>query len=279
MNRRALAFMVAAGLLTTLIPSCKLVNSVTESVTGFFSSSDGGPGDVDELVDAVEQVYVETEVSREKAHAALVALQTMTAPDFDGDAVAAHADLVARVEASEEQAEELKDTIEEMTDSAEPVFEQWKENLESFTNPEMRKLSQKRLHETRKRYEEVLAVVEPALVGYETVNKSLRDYVLFLTADLNPTSLAAVRGDVKVVARSMANLDSEFHDCLVAARSYIDSAALPARAAARKQAEELEAEPVPVSGTDSSTATSAKPAAGTTRTRVRSTTTADAGEK
>ena len=57
----------------------------------------------------------------------------------------------------------------------------------------------------------------------------LRDHALFLSQDLNPASVAEIQGDVGELTKTAAELDSWFDRCLVTARTYVDSAAMPCR--------------------------------------------------
>ena len=227
MHRSIFVRTATAALLLTAIPSCAFVNDL---VNDLFGSSHGGPADADALVSSIEQVYVDSEVAKDRVQAAMVALQTVTSPDFQGDVVTAYGELSVLIERSEKQQEELAASVEEMKESAEPVFDQWTKNLEAFTNPTMRQRSQARFAATRRRYEAVVHAVDPAEKAYASVNQNLRDHALFLSQDLNPASVAEIQGDVGELTKAAAELDSRFDRCLVTARTYVDSAALPTRA-------------------------------------------------
>jgi phosphoenolpyruvate-protein kinase (PTS system EI component) len=208
---------VAAALVLASLPACSFVNNMIRGKTG--------PADVDDLVAAVEKVNKELDLSKATMLAAVQKLQGATAPDFQGDAVKAHKELVAAVEDSEDQAEDLRKGIEKMQAAAVPVFDQWTKDLEAYSNPEMRQRSQARLSAARERYDSVLAAVEPLLVEYETVNQSLRDHVLFLKHDMNPAALATIQDDVRRVAKDAAGLDGRFNSGRAAATAYIESTA------------------------------------------------------
>ena len=112
----------AAAMLLTAIPACAFVNDLVDDL---FGSSKGGPANADALVSSIEQVYVDSEVAKDRMQSAMVALQTITAPNFQGDVVSAYGELSVLIERSEEQQEKLKDSVQEMKDSADPVFDQW----------------------------------------------------------------------------------------------------------------------------------------------------------
>jgi hypothetical protein len=216
-KQRAFAGSFAVALPLTLVAGC-----------GIFSGDEhAGPSQVGDLVSWVERVYVDSELSKEKVQMAMERLQAIVASEYSGDAVRAYREFVEAVEQSERQARKLRSTVEPMKRSADPVFQQWSLDLLAFKNLEMRHRSQARLEATRERFDAVVATVDPAQTAYEQFNQGLRDHALFLGYDLNPTSVAEVKGDVHALAGLAAELDVKFDECLRAARAYVDSTALP----------------------------------------------------
>ncbi len=210
---------LALGLLLLGAPSCKFV-------TGLISGG-SGPADVNDLVEAAERVAGEIDESKQSMLSAVQALQKVTAPDFQGDAVKAHEELEDAIEGSEDQANDFRRSIEKMQAAAEPVFDQWTKDLEAYSNPEMRQRSQARLSAARERYDAVVAAVEPVLVEYEAINANLRDHILFLSHDLNAEAVATIQEDVKKVSKEASDLDGSFNSAKAATRSYVESSAQP----------------------------------------------------
>jgi hypothetical protein len=238
MNRLTLVTSIAGLALAAAAPGCS-------SIKGLFSGEKNGPGTVNDLVSAIEKVYVNSELSKERVRVALDALGAIAASEYKGDALLAYTKLDEAITDSEEHAEALRASVEDMQDAAEPVFERWFEDLKQISSPEMRQRSRARLLATRERYDAIVAAVEPAMASYEAVNKNLRDHALFLGHDLNPASVADIREDVRTLGTQADALDASLDVCLKAARDYVDSAALPT-----VSAEDETAEPriVPVSG-------------------------------
>ena len=234
MKRKPYPRAIVAVLVLASLPGCSYVNNLIKGKSG--------PADVDDLVASVEKVNKELDRSKASMLSAVQGLQAITAPDFQGDAAKAHKDLVKIVETSEDQAEELRDSIEEMQAAAIPVFDQWTKDLEAYSNPEMRQRSQARLAAARERYDAVVAAVEPLLVEYESINQSLRDHVLFLKHDMNPAALTTIQDDVRSVAKDAASLDGRFNSGRAAAMAYIESTAQP------KNPPKTEEKAVPVKG-------------------------------
>ncbi|MGQ0614484.1 MAG: DUF2959 family protein [Planctomycetaceae bacterium] len=189
-----------------------------------------GPTEVENLVAAIERVYVDTEVTRDTVRSAMAALKALASADFANDAVPAYAAYLEVVDRSEKQAQALRGSVQPMKRAAGPVFARWEEDLHAFTSAEMRIRSQNRLEETRSRYEAIVAAVDPAERGFDDFNRGLRDHALFLSHDFNPTSLAEIQEGVKGLERLAADLDRRLDLTLRTTRVYIDAAALPSSA-------------------------------------------------
>lgn len=191
---------------------------------------------VDDLVAWIERVHVEAELSRDKTDKAFAALQTLTKPDFRGDAVLAHAELMRAVDLAEKQAKDLKASVKMMKESAAPVFTRWTRDIETISSADLKKRSQDRMKETRSRYDAIVKVADPTLLAFDGFNRTLRDHALFLGHDFNPSAVAALSGDVQKLAGSKAELAQGFAQCMDTTRDYVDNAALPMRVeAARPQ--------------------------------------------
>lgn len=214
--------------------------SACSSLSGFGQQKSDGLNRVDELLACVEQVQVESLVSKERAHAAYGALQTIVGPDFDGDAIAAHAELEQQIEASKDQGKKLAATVVPLERSADGVFERWTADLESFGNTKLRQHSQARMEETRARCDAVLRAVKTAEVAFDAFNADLNDHALFLEHDFNAAAVASIAGAVDGLQFQAQELDRRLDACSNTARSYVQAAALRGEVAS----EEPVAEPV-----------------------------------
>lgn len=243
MSRGTFAKLPAALLLAVAATGCS-------TIEGFFaSSSNRGPAKVNDLVGAIEQVYVDSEVSKESVRGAVDRLQVLASADFKGDAVGAFAEFVESIELSEAQAEKLRDSMDDMKAAAEPVFEKWQRDLKEIASVELRQRSRNRMLATRDRYDAVVAAVEPALEKYDSINVDLRDHEKFLSHDLNPAALSAIQADVAVLVESVTDLDARLDASLIAARAYVDAASLPVTAVSASEEELERAEVEKVGGT------------------------------
>lgn len=222
-NVNSRVFFLAVTACAFTLPSCGLLSPQNKSLA-----------QVDDLVSCIERVYVDSELARDKASASMAALQTMTSPDFHGDAVMAHAALAASIETAEKQAKDLRFSIDRMKRAAEPVFSRWGRDIETIQSADIKERSQARYTETKQRYDAIVAAADPTLAAYDAFNRSAKDHALFLGHDFNTSSVAALTGDVRRLRGSSDELASGFGRCMQTARAYVDSAALPMRVEAAR---------------------------------------------
>ncbi len=214
---------------------------------------------VDELLRRIERVQAETAVAKESAHSALNELCTLVSPGFQGDAAMAFAKFIAASETSEEQGENLRDSVDPMRDAADDLFRRWTKDMEAFGNSRMRQRSQTRLDETRTSYQGIVGATQAAQIALDAFHDDLRDHATFLRHDLNANSVASLRGDVRDLREQFEGLEVRFDATVAAARAYVESAALYGQVEAQMVA--TEADPAANTGdTSSSTSTSEAPA-------------------
>ncbi len=196
---------------------------------GLFSDSRPGVANVDDLVTRVERVHIEAELAQERALDAAEALKSLVTYEFGehGDAVKSFQSFLMTIDASESQAIALRKSITSMKVAAGPVFEKWTQDLESFSSQNMRDRSRARLEETRAKYDQIVAVADPAREMFDTFNLGLRDHALFLEHDFNATSVAEISADVTELVSMRGEIDARLAETLVAARGYFESRALP----------------------------------------------------
>jgi hypothetical protein len=201
-----------------------------------------GPQKVDNLVGALEQVYVEAELSREKLTAAMDRLQVIAAAEFDeGDAAAAYAEFVAALAESQQQAKLMKASIGPMKESAAPIFATWEGDVSDIENETLRERSEERLERTREKFEAIVSNVESTQEKFDALNEGMQDHALFLHNDLNGDSLALIQGEVKKLVELAAEVDEGYETAMTSSRAYIDTTALPLSSATARYEARVEA--------------------------------------
>lgn len=129
--------------------------------------------------------------------------------------------LNAELERSESRAKAVRERIQAVEDVAEALFDEWKDELELYSDASLRRASERRLRETRERCSELLAAMWRAESKIEPVLKPLRDQVLFLKHNLNAQAVAALRGELKTVQSDVAALIRDMEAAIAQADTFI----------------------------------------------------------
>ena len=229
MKRSSFPRMLAVAPVALLgLSSCA---TISDTVGSAFGRNEEGLEQVDDLLSRIELVHVEAELARESMHGAMGALQTLASPKFKGDPMVAYADFVEAVERSEDQAEALTDSLKPMKKAADSFFEQWADDLTTFSSLQMRQRAQQRLEATRKRYDAIVMSLEPTATAYEAFNVQLQDHVLFLGNDFNMAAVSALGPEVSALTDQSERLDKRFAISLRAAQQYVRTSAMPGQVA------------------------------------------------
>ena len=189
---------------------------------------DEGLKQVDDLLVRIERVHVETELSRSRADAAVERLAAMANSEFGEEyADEAFRTLMETIDASVAQADRLRASVAPMEAAAASLFENWRGDLDEFSNERLRKHSQARLEKTRRRYATITAALEPTQVALDAFNLELQDHALFLSNDFNATSLRALGSQVQMLEEQSQKLDELFQGSMNTTLAYLRWAALP----------------------------------------------------
>jgi len=214
-NRRTITHTTIGGLLLLASYGCQTTGRESQSIHR-----------VDDLLTNIERVHFQSELGQERVREALGALHEIVAPEFGGDPVADYGAFVLALEASEEQAEELRDSLAPMRSSADALFDRWTTDLSAFSNPEMRARSRERLDATRRRYQAILTALEPTQADFESFNLALRDCALYLGHDFNGGAVRSLAPMMRDLTKRAKQLDVRLDACMKAAGNYIETSAL-----------------------------------------------------
>ena len=180
---------------------------------------------VDSLVSRVERVHYDTELAVEGASDAVLALRQIVQHNFDGPAVDAYADFIQKLELSETRTDRLRNGVDPMDRAAGEVYERWTSDLEAFNSPSMRYRSQVRRDQTVLRYAELKETINPTLAALDGFNLALRDHALFLSNDLNTSSVEILEPELDGLRVNLTLLEDVATTTMDAAREYVKSSA------------------------------------------------------
>ena len=114
-----------------------------------------------------------------------------------GDTRRIHRDLTRAIDRSEDRREDVRRRVADMESEAHTFFAQWMKSLDEISSESLRQRSQARLNEARVRYGEILTEGRTASAMFEPLMGALRDQVVFLGHDLNPSAIASLKPDAE----------------------------------------------------------------------------------
>lgn len=124
-------------------------------------------------------------------------------------------------EDSEARARAVRDRIAAVQDVAEALFREWEGEIAQYSDPKLGRASRNRLAETRRRYGQLLTVMDRAASRMDPVLAVLKDQVLFLKHNLNAQALgslaettSSLEADIDRLVRDMQAAITEANEFL-----------------------------------------------------------------
>ncbi len=176
----------------------------------------------DILVDRVEDArdaQSDAEEQFESAQAHLISLI-----EFDGGELQeVYEDLADEYEASRDAADEVSERIDAIEDVADALFDEWEDELEQYSNARLRADSERKLRDTRRRYERLVKVMRRSEERMEPVLAALNDNVLYLKHNLNAQAVAALKTEFSNIDRDIDVLIEEMRKAIASSDEFIES--------------------------------------------------------
>jgi hypothetical protein len=178
----------------------------------------------DILVNRVEEARDAQQEAKEQFKSALE--QFSAVMDFSGGQLEEkYKKLNAELENSESKAKDVRKGIETTEDVAEALFKEWESELDQYTNDNLRRVSEQRLGETRKRYSRLIEAMKRAEAKIHPVLSAFRDQVLFLKHNLNAQAIASLHNELASVEADIASLIKEMEASIAEADAFIQAMA------------------------------------------------------
>ncbi len=213
MKRRTGQIVAVLGVLTVLA-GCKSTYYSTMEKLGYHKR--------DLLVDRVEDARDAQEQAKEQFQSALEQFTALVGFE-GGELEKTYKRLNTEFERSESRAEAVHKRIGDVQDVAKALFQEWKNELDDYTDAKLRNLSEQKLQQTQERYERLIEAMKRAETRIDPVLAAFRDQVLFLKHNLNAqavasleTELASVRTDVSSLLKAMEASIAEANDFIKA---------------------------------------------------------------
>jgi ElaB/YqjD/DUF883 family membrane-anchored ribosome-binding protein len=125
-------------------------------------------------------------------------------------------------EDSQRRADEVHTRIANVRDVANRLFQEWQGEIAQFQNAEYRRESERQLEDTRKRYQDLMAVMERASKRMDPVLSRLNDQVLFLKHNLNARALGSLQATSQQLTADVDALIKEMESSIAEATRFIE---------------------------------------------------------
>ena len=140
-----------------------------------------------------------------------------------GDLEATYKKLKSELQHGEDSAETVRNRIEDVESVADSLFSEWKNELNQYSNADLRRKSEAKLAQTKTRYHDMLSAMKQAEQRIDPVLKPLRDHVLYLKHNLNARALAAIKDELIKVDSQVDQLVRDMNRSIAEADKFIQT--------------------------------------------------------
>ena len=178
----------------------------------------------DILVDRVAGARDAQTDAKEQFASALEQYRSVVTVD-GGDLEKTYDRLNRELERSEAAARDVRDRVHAVESVADDLFAEWQSELDNYSDPALRRQSEKLLADTRRQYASLLTAMHRAEDSMDPVLALFRDQVLFLRHNLNARSIGALENELDDIERATSSLISDMQRAIDEAGKFIDSMA------------------------------------------------------
>lgn len=176
----------------------------------------------DILVDRIDQAADSQEQAVEQFKDALEQFGSVVNYE-GGDLQETYDQLSAEYESSRKSANDVSNRIDSVAAVSEDLFDEWEDELDSYTSQDLRKKSKLQLNQTRFQYSELIASMRAAEEKMQPVLDVFGDQVLFLKHNLNARAVASLQSEYESISADVAQLVKEMEISINQANEFIKS--------------------------------------------------------
>lgn len=133
----------------------------------------------------------------------------------------AYEKLNTEYEDSERAAAKVSERIDKVESVADALFDEWEDELKLYKSADLRRSSQRKLQDTKTRYNEMLASMHRAEKSMEPVLRSFRDNVLFLKHNLNAQAIGSLRSEFSTLKGEIDGLIKKMNVAIETSNQFI----------------------------------------------------------
>jgi len=175
----------------------------------------------DILVNRVEDANDSQQEAQKQFTSALEHFSTLISFD-GGDLAEYYNNSKEHYEASYASAQEVSKRIVSIENVATALFDEWQEELEQFSNANLKRQSQNKYRETKSRYKSVIRSMRKAEKKMQPVLSALKDNSLYLKHNLNAQAIGALQGEYKNIKENIESLVKEMNVAINHSQKFID---------------------------------------------------------
>jgi hypothetical protein len=172
------------------------------------------------LVDRVEGARDAQAAAQEQFKDALEEFKALVGYD-GGELEAMYSRLSDQSQSCQSRAQAVRDRIAGVESVAEALFREWQGELSQYSDPTLRRKSERQLSETRVRTERLLATMKRAAGRMDPVLAVLNDQVLFLKHNLNAQALGSLDATAASLQTDVTALVREMQGAIAEANAFI----------------------------------------------------------
>ena len=106
---------------------------------------------------------------------------------------------------------------------ADALFDEWEDELDQYTNARLRADSDRKLRETRRRYDRLITVMRRSEQRMEPVLAAMNDNVLYLKHNLNAQAVASLKTEFTQIDCEIDALIAEMREAIATSDEFIES--------------------------------------------------------
>ncbi len=174
----------------------------------------------DIMVDRVEDARDAQNEAKEQFKSALEQYRSVVTIE-DQELVDKYDLLNEEFEESKSAAEAVTDRIEAVSEVSEALFDEWRDELDLYSNSSLRKQSASKLADTERKYKRLMKAMRRSESKMQPVLAALQDQVLFLKHNLNARAIDSLKGELKTIQTDVGRLVAEMERSIAESEAFL----------------------------------------------------------
>jgi hypothetical protein len=206
------AVLVACTIVAAMLASC--------SAAYYGALEKFGVEKRDILVDRLQSAQDAQADARDQFVSALDAYRSIVSVS-GGELEKAYDRLNSNYEQSVKRADAVRDRVDAVQKVADDLFAEWEGELGEYSDPNLRRRSERLLRDTRTKYGQVMTAMRRAEQSMDPVLALFQDQVLVLKHDLNARAIGALDAELDDIEQATAQLVKDMERAIAESKEFI----------------------------------------------------------